>query len=623
MDKRHREQSKDPVSKRFKGTTTLLETYPNILNKWHSTKNEALTPDQVSPGSKRKVWWICRQTCNGNSDCRHEWQASVDKGRKQGCPFCANKQICCSQVSLEHPKYAALVQQWHPTLNGTLRPSDFRPGSNKRVWWLCPKSCGEECKHEWEGRVQDRAQKGRGCGFCAGQKPCCSRTSLEQKGYEFLVAQWHPTLNGKLTPSQVMPGSHQKVWWICPKRCPDNPQCQHIWKALVSTRGAHGCPCCSRRQACCEETSLDHPQYADLKAQWHPTKNGTQQPGDFRNKSNQVVWWLCPKACKSSPTCRHEWQAAINNVTRKPAGCPFCYGRYACCPKKSLLQAPYALLVSQWHPTKNGDLTPSKVRPGSNLKVWWICSQTCQDSSDCQHVWETTVTSRTGSDVQKGNGCPFCSHRSEVPCCRKKSLEGKYPKVSDTYADTNPVPVDQIYSKTAKKVWWTCPKGHPDYQARVMHRTYDNSECPRCNQSQMEKAMEAVLQNMPEITNVEFNGPLGARTGQHRDLLGDFVITVAGDIKAVIEMDGEQHFYMERSFWKDDPETFDDYQQMDREKNMLCRDINIPLLRISFSIPRKQYESLVRRFLNTIQEEKGLTWTFVVKGSEYENVALL
>jgi len=139
----------------------------------------------------------------------------------------------------------------------------------------------------------------------------------------------------------------------------------------------------------------------------------------------------------------------------------------------------------------------------------------------------------------------------------------------------------------------------------------------------MEKAMEAVLQNMPEITNVEFNGPLGARTGQHRDLLGDFVITVAGDIKAVIEMDGEQHFYMERSFWKDDPETFDDYQQMDREKNMLCRDINIPLLRISFSIPRKQYESLVRRFLNTIQEEKGLTWTFVVKGSEYENVALL
>jgi hypothetical protein len=31
-------------------------------------------------------------------------------------------------------------------------------------------------------------------------------------------------------------------------------------------------------------------------------------------------------------------------------------------------------LAKQWHPDKNGDLTPDDVLPGSNKKVWWRCS---------------------------------------------------------------------------------------------------------------------------------------------------------------------------------------------------------------------------------------------------------
>ena len=32
---------------------------------------------------------------------------------------------------------------------------------------------------------------------------------------------------------------------------------------------------------------------------------------------------------------------------------------------------PYPHLVKEWHPTKNGDLTPKDVTYGSNKKVWW------------------------------------------------------------------------------------------------------------------------------------------------------------------------------------------------------------------------------------------------------------
>jgi hypothetical protein len=37
-------------------------------------------------------------------------------------------------------------------------------------------------------------------------------------------------------------------------------------------------------------------------------------------------------------------------------------------------------LVKQWHPTKNGTLTPMAVAPYSNKKVSWICRK--------GHEWE-------------------------------------------------------------------------------------------------------------------------------------------------------------------------------------------------------------------------------------------
>ena len=32
-------------------------------------------------------------------------------------------------------------------------------------------------------------------------------------------------------------------------------------------------------------------------------------------------------------------------------------------------------LAKEWHPTKNGSLTPADLTLGSNKRVWWICSK--------------------------------------------------------------------------------------------------------------------------------------------------------------------------------------------------------------------------------------------------------
>ena len=30
-------------------------------------------------------------------------------------------------------------------------------------------------------------------------------------------------------------------------------------------------------------------------------------------------------------------------------------------------------IANEWHPVKNGDLTPNDIAASSNIKVWWKC----------------------------------------------------------------------------------------------------------------------------------------------------------------------------------------------------------------------------------------------------------
>jgi hypothetical protein len=63
------------------------------------------------------------------------------------------------------------------------------------------------------------------------------------------------------------------------------------------------------------------------------------------------------------------------------------------------LTARYPSIAAEWHPTKNGDVTPDKVVFGSHRKYWWLCG------NDSDHEWKTKIFKRT----QTGTGCPSCA----------------------------------------------------------------------------------------------------------------------------------------------------------------------------------------------------------------------
>ena len=68
-----------------KGENDLASRCPHLLKEWNFEKN-AISPDTVTVGSQKKVWWKCSEG--------HEWEAMVGSRAKKngtGCPVCRRR----------------------------------------------------------------------------------------------------------------------------------------------------------------------------------------------------------------------------------------------------------------------------------------------------------------------------------------------------------------------------------------------------------------------------------------------------------------------------------------------------------------------------------------------------
>ncbi|MBT3221515.1 MAG: zinc-ribbon domain-containing protein [Proteobacteria bacterium] len=309
----------------------------------------------------------------------------------KGCPMCQGQiaSVTNSLASL-HPDLAA---QWH-SKNGSLSPEKVVAGSHKKAWWKCP----EGPDHEWEASIGNRSRLGVGCPFCANL--LVSLTNSLASLHPDLAAQWHPSKNGSLTPDKVVAGSNKKAWW----KCPDGPD--HEWETSVRNRTiGKGCPmCCGHIASVTNSLGSLHP---DIAGQWHPSKNGTLTPDQVVAGGHKKAWWKCNEGAD------HEWEASIGSRSRG-AGCPMCCGLSPSVTNS--LASHYPDIAAEWHPSKNGSLTPEQVVAGSNKKAWWKCR------NNEAHVWETTPASRI-----RGSGCHVCNRRGWTITAIRPFVEGLLP----------------------------------------------------------------------------------------------------------------------------------------------------------------------------------------------------
>jgi hypothetical protein len=318
--------------------------------------------------------------------------------------------------------------------------------------------------------------------------------------------------------------------------------------------------------------------YPDLAKEWHPEFNGKLKPSDVVPKSGRNIWWIC----SSNPM--HIWKSMVwhrvdGGRNGKGTGCPYCSNQLVDINNSLAKKRPD--LAAEWHPTKNGSLTPDKVVYGSHAKCWWRCPK----GED--HEWKASIYNRVNADT----GCPCCCGRKVVP---SNCLVTTHPHIAAEWSPKNTLKPTEVTYASNRSAYFVCSKDPKhEWQARIDSRA-DGNGCPFCSASKGEKAIKTILeQNHIEYQQqYKFNDCTNKRR-----LPFDFVLFHKGKIIGAIEFQGKQHYVPVSAFGGID--AWRKLNKRDQIKEDYCKVNKIPLLRVPFW-ELIQLENALKKYIKII-----------------------
>ena len=321
------------------GYNDLQTNNPKLVREWDYDKNGNLKPSEVSPNTRKKVWWKCNKG--------HEWKASIsDRQRGDGCPYCSGHTVLpgYNDLNTNNPN---LAKEWNYNKNGSLTPEKVTNNSGKKVWWICDKG------HEWQAGINDR-QRGDGCPYCSGHKVLKGFNDLFTTNPE-LKKQWDYNRNKNVDPTSLSKGSSKKVWWICNNG--------HSYQQIINSKSKGiGCPICDGKliQSGCNDLKTKNPK---LAIEWNYEKNKELTPDMVAPNSNKKVWWICDKG--------HEWQAVISSRNNN-SNCPICGNKKLLKGYNDVATTNHQILLD-WDYIKNDEIDPANCLATDKTMCWWKC----------------------------------------------------------------------------------------------------------------------------------------------------------------------------------------------------------------------------------------------------------
>lgn len=259
--------------------------------------------------------------------------------------------------------------------------------------------------------------------------------------------------------------------------------------------------------------------------------------------SAKKAWWKCPE-------CDSSYDMSINNRTANGSGCSYCSGKRVNITNSLLSIRPD--VASEWHPTKNGKLTPPEVTHRSGEKVWWLAR--------CGHEWDAVISSRTGS---VNATCPYCSNQKVL--IGYNDMWTTNPELAKLLADSE----DGFkYMQTSeRKIDWICQECNNVIKGKRIGNIKNRGLfCPSCsdNLSFPEKFMYSLLR----VTGIDFiyNETL-SWTNNFRY---DFYLP---EYNWIIEVHGKQHYGS--GFEALGGRTLVEEQENDNAKEQLARENGI------------------------------------------------
>lgn len=148
------------------GFNDLATTHPELAAEFHPTKNGNLKVTDLTAGAHKDIWWrLVYDDPRTGKQFVFEWPASVNaRSRGDGCPYLSGKKVYVGFNDLAS-LFPDIANEWHPNLNGTLKPTDVTYGSNRKVWWQVTY---ENETYEWFMSIYERTGLGLGCSELSG-----------------------------------------------------------------------------------------------------------------------------------------------------------------------------------------------------------------------------------------------------------------------------------------------------------------------------------------------------------------------------------------------------------------------------------------------------------------------
>lgn len=431
-----------------------------LMSEWDWEKNDRceLNPKKLTLGSGEKANWVCTKG--------HKWVASiVDRtGKGLGCPYCSNKRILPGYNDLQSQR-PDLMADWDYEAN-TLDPSAVAVKSSKTAAWICPKG------HKYNKAIYKRAA-GEGCPSCAK----ALRTSFPEQCFFFYIK--------KVYPDAI--NSYREIF--------DNGMELDIFIPSVKTGIEYDGVFWHDQSGLSREVKKYH-ICKENHIRLFRIKEGSFT--DFADNADRI--WFIPQKCDYqlldfyiTDLLKHLifWPANLPdvNVARdKPEILEFKTLRF-----EDSLAALYPEIAKEWHPSKNGKLTPDLFIPGSSEIAWWLCPK-------CGNEWQASIVNRT-----KGHGCDICATsrrkitKKDTILSRRGSIDKKWCLLDWDYEENEYGP-EYYTNGSGEVVSWRCHNCGYKWKTPICNRTRDyKNGCPLCSGKEIVSGINDLPTVKPEL----------------------------------------------------------------------------------------------------------------------------
>ena len=510
------------------------DKYPSLVKFWDNNKNIEETPYTISSTSTKKYSWLCEKG--------HSFERALNQFTKNtSCPICNDKKLLTGYNDLQS-RFPSIALDW--SKKNQKLPSEYLFCSGETVLWEC-----HICHNEWNAPIWNRTRLGAGCLKCQRKEiGFAIRNSKLKKSGSFgdlfpnLLDEWDYEKN-KYSPYEVSPYGDTVITWKCKK-------CGKTWETSIGnrTRAKSGCPYCNSKgtsfpeQAILYYISKFYPdavgRYSGFKKEgiteldiWIPSINtGIEYDGSYfhRNSEKDLIKTNnCKKkgirlirikegkeTCTSDDEipCSYQGINKIGNLSLVIIKLIEDLTKQTCISidvesdineiqseikKKEIaesLASLYPDIAKEWHPIKNGSLSPENFSIHNGALIWWKCQK-------CGYEWKTSIASRTA-----GNGCNKCSSKIggkkhvNTLLLRNGSLADKNPALCKEWniAKNGELLPSMVTENSGKKVWWICSVCGGEWESIIANRN-SGAGCPYCANIKVLKGFNDYESKNPEL----------------------------------------------------------------------------------------------------------------------------